>query len=140
MKTADLETLAGLSRTIQDADAARMQRLRTEEAKIRAQLVALDTRFRSGRSMQIIESLPQRRLGADVLWQAWVSRNRQELQMQLARCLALQGAARRALRKSFGKRVALEGVAAGLAAKTRHAVIAKSFDDIAQLGVFKHLS
>ncbi|MEL7280844.1 MAG: hypothetical protein AAFY35_16890 [Pseudomonadota bacterium] len=137
MKLSALEDLAQLSRARQDADAAKLQTIRAEEAKIRAQLAALDAHHRAGMALPVDEKLSQQRLGADMLWQVWVGRRRRELQIQLARCLAQKGAARRALQKSFGKRSALQTVQVELENRALRDRKLKAFDAVTQLGVYQ---
>lgn len=138
MKPASLKELAKLSQAVQDADAAKLQSIRAEEARIRAQLAALDARHKEARNLPIAHALPHHRLGGDVLWQVWVGRRRRDLQMQLARCLARQGAVKRALQKSFGKRFALENAQDDLRAKLARAAKIKAFDQITEMSVLQN--
>lgn len=132
-----LEDLVRLSQARQEADAAKLQKIRAEEQKIRAQLAALDDRNHMARSLPAQAALPQRSLGVDMLWQVWVGRRRRELQMQLARCLAHKGAARRALQKSFGKSAALGEVTEDLNAKACRLDRLKTFEAITDFGVLQ---
>ena len=138
MTPAALEDLARLSRARQDADAAKLQTIRAEEVKIRAQLAALAARHRAAMTLSIQEKLSQQRLGADMLWQVWVGRRRRELQMHLARCLARKGGARRALQKSFGKRVALQEVQAEVEGKAERLEKLKAMETMTELGVLQN--
>lgn len=70
-------------------------------------------------------------------WQVWVGRRRRELQMQLARCLARQGAARRALQRSFGKRAALDQIQTDLTEKTGHITRVKRHEALIALGLLQ---
>lgn len=118
-----LTKLTDLSQAMQEADAARLSAIKAEETRIRTQLAALDAHHREATRLPMLETLPQRSLGGDIKWQVWVGRQRRDLQIQLARCLARQGAARRALQTSFGRRNALTQIHKDLqesAGKKRH--------------------
>ncbi|MDF3415207.1 hypothetical protein HKX54_12125 [Sulfitobacter sp. M57] len=49
-------------------------------------------------------------IGADLLWQGWLSRSQSTLNMQLARVLAIKSYEQERVRKAFGKVVALENL------------------------------
>ena len=133
-----LTKLVELSQAVQEADAAKLQAIRAEETRIRAQLAALDARHKEARALPMADALPLHRLGGDMLWQVWVGRRRRDLQMQLARCLARQGAARRALQKSFGKRTALNTVQEKVQRKRDRAEKIKAIDAVTGMSVLQH--
>lgn len=139
MRQAGLAELARLSEAVQDADAAKLQAIRAEETRIRAQLAALDDRQQQTRSLSTMEVMPHNRLGGDILWQVWIGRRRRDLQIQLARCLARKGAARRALQKSFGKRSALENVTTELHQERARTDKIKALDTLNSLGILNHM-
>lgn len=132
-----LGDLTALSRALQEADAAVLQSICADEKKIRAQLDALDISHRSAQALPLQETISQRGLGVDMLWQVWVGRKRRDLQMQLARCLARKGTAKRKLQKSFGKRFALETVRDGLNGKANREGKVKAFQAITEMGVLQ---
>ncbi|MEO0751715.1 MAG: hypothetical protein AAFY25_07920 [Pseudomonadota bacterium] len=138
MTPAALSELIRLSQAQQDADAAHLQIIHTEEKRLRAQLAALDCRHKTTQSLNLEETLPQRRLGVDMLWQVWVGRRRRDLQIQLAHCLARKGAAKRALQKSFGKRFALERVFEKEQLVMHHAEQITNFSKVTQLGILHY--
>lgn len=134
----ELAKLFALSQAAQDADAAKLLSIKAEEARIRAQLAALDEQHKQTTGLPMLETLPQRSLGGDMKWQVWVGRRRRDLQIQLARCLAHQGAARRALQKSFGKRAALDQIRSDIGAKQNQTNNVKRDETVVSLGVLKH--
>ncbi|MEL7255078.1 MAG: hypothetical protein AAFZ04_06595 [Pseudomonadota bacterium] len=138
MIPSELAKLARLSQAAQEADAARLQSIKAEEHRIRAQLAALDDQHKQAQNLPMADSLPHRSLGGDIKWQVWVGRQRRELQMQLARCLARQGAARRALKKSFGKRTALDQVQADIEASAKRADMVKRYEALTDQGLIQH--
>lgn len=114
-----LEDLARLTAVIRDAEAARMRRLTDEEARIRADLAALDADRRDAGALPAAALAVPRSVGADMLWQAWMGRARKDLQMRLARVLARKGAALRGLQIAHGRCEAARGLRDR--ARTEHA-------------------
>lgn len=112
--TAELSRLMGV---IRDGEAARMRRLTEEEARIRAELAALDADRCEAQVLPADALAAPRSVGADMLWQAWIARRRENLQTRLARVLARKGAAMRGLQVAHGRCEAAES----LREKTRHA-------------------
>lgn len=102
--------LARLTAAIRDAEAARMRRLAAEEARIRADLAALDAGRRDARALSEADLAAPRSVGADMLWQAWAGRARAQMQMRLARVLARKGEAMRGLQAAHGRCEAAESL------------------------------
>ncbi|MEO0370907.1 MAG: hypothetical protein AAF231_05575 [Pseudomonadota bacterium] len=137
MTPAALAKLQDLSQAMQEADAAQLLSIKAEETRIRAQLAALDDHHKRTQSLTLMDAMPHRSLGGDIKWQVWVGRRRRELQIQLARCLARQGAARRALKKSFGKRAALSQIQTELLAHRARATGIKRDETVTGLGLLQ---
>lgn len=135
MTPLELDHLTKLSQAQQDADAAKLQAIHSEEQRIRSQLAALDATQDSARDLPALKTLQQRRVGGDLLWQRWVGRRRRELQMQLARCLARKATARRHLQKSFGKSSALQKLKTNAKTRKDHATNTRRFEAMTQIGV-----
>lgn len=135
MKPGSLHQLEELSQALQDADAAKLKVLRSEEQKIRTQLAQLSDTQQAMQDLPGSDLIPQRRVGGDILWHVWVSRRRHALHMELARCLARQGTARQALKKSFGKCAALGVVRGKLQSQADHAQKVKSYETITGVNV-----
>ncbi|NCQ24518.1 MAG: hypothetical protein COW54_15345 [Rhodobacteraceae bacterium CG17_big_fil_post_rev_8_21_14_2_50_63_15] len=74
-----------------------------QEAHLRANLTALDAQRQASQHLSETEMHGVREIGADLLWLAWLGRNRADLQMQLARVLARKGHMMQGLRRAFGK-------------------------------------
>ncbi len=100
-----LDDLSRLTDMIYQADLAKLQKLNAEEAKLRENLKALQTRAHTAADRQMV---PMRQIGADVLWQGWVSRTRQELNIKLAQVLMRKEQMKTDLKRSFGKHQAVE--------------------------------
>lgn len=87
-----------------------------EETRMREELQRLsDLDKAAGRTQDQIRGM--RAIGADLLWRGWLSRSRTELNMQLARVLAIKEHEQEKVRQAFGKVVALEEL---IALKTKH--------------------
>jgi hypothetical protein len=85
----------------------RFQELVGEEMRLRGDIARLDQMQR-----QAIERADQagemRAIGADLLWQGWVGRAKTEINLKLARVLALKLHHIEQVRKAFGKVLVIE--------------------------------
>ncbi len=75
-------------------------RLMAQENRLRRSLLQLDEHLAASRSS---EDVQQKAIGADVLWQAWIGRNKRELNMQLAQILAVKERHIAQVRTAYGK-------------------------------------
>lgn len=137
MTPSELVKLIKLSQAQQNADAAILNSVRAEERRIRAQIADIDSTQKSARDLPAAETLPQRCVGGDLIWQRWVGRRRRELQMQLARCLARKGKARHHLQKSFGKTAALQSVRFDTQTHEDHAKNTQILAAVTEIGVLR---
>ncbi len=98
----------GLDDIVQITDAAyRMrvaafQRLRIEELRLRQELERV-SQMVLGTDLGQSDLFVMQSLGADLLWQAWVVRQRTQINMQLAQVLAQREIMLRDLRLAFGR-------------------------------------
>jgi hypothetical protein len=104
---ADLEQLLMVSTAQYDHQRQVFAKVVAEEGQLRQELLRL-----KGLD-QIAEENPtavsnMRVIGADLLWQGWLSRSKSALNMQLARVLAIKAHEQDKVRKAFGKVVALQ--------------------------------
>lgn len=81
---------------------AAFQKLAQEENQLRAELARLAEMLNVSRS-DALKPSEMRAIGADVIWQGWIGRNRAALNMKLARVLAQKEQRLGALRTAFGK-------------------------------------
>jgi hypothetical protein len=91
-------------------------RLMEQERRLRQSLRQLDE--------QMIESrqsgdAPQKALGADVLWRAWIGRKKRELNMQLAQVLAVKERHVAQVRHAYGKVLVTETLFEQLRTRTK---------------------
>ncbi len=80
-------------------------RLLAQENRLRASLQQLDEQMAASQSSN---DTPQKAIGADVLWQAWVGRKKRELNMQLAQVLAVKERHVAQVRRAYGKVLAAQ--------------------------------
>lgn len=103
-----LEDLAAVTDAVFRHRLSGLQALTAQEAMLRQQLARLDEARLAGIA-EASGDIGMRALGADLLWQGWVMRQRTQLNMRLANVLVMKEAQGRALRAAFGKaRVAEE--------------------------------
>jgi len=105
-----LEDLVGLTDMLYRAEQAKMRDLIQQEASLRQALSQLEDRRKATLALPAEELHTVRQIGADILWQGWVGRNRDELNRQLALCLAQKARLLTKLRQAYGKHQAAETV------------------------------
>ena len=115
--------LAQLTRLLQDRAFEQHRRDRDEERRLLDELARIDALRQA--AFAETESLADRRLlGADTLWQGWLSRRRGELNQDLARCRVRQehslARARLALARTEATRRLQQQKAAALRDKRLH--------------------
>lgn len=103
MSRVTLDDLVRITSAAQRMEEARMHRLTEEESALRAELEALEVAHRANHTLPETDLMATRSVGADILWQGWVSRSRRQLQVRLANVLARKGDALRDLRKAYGR-------------------------------------
>ncbi|NUH66778.1 hypothetical protein HTT03_15965 [Sulfitobacter sp. S0837] len=99
---AELRQLEAISQAKYDQQRQSFQRIQAEESRLRAELARLDhmARQANSASTQIGE---MRAIGADIMWQAWVGRSKNELNLKLAQVLAIKEQQLSQVRQAFGK-------------------------------------
>ena len=90
---------------------AKIKPVLDQEARLRGQLTKLKEHVATTRA-QAEDDHSMKALGADLLWQGWSTRKRRELNTELAQATAKKLMAMDRLRRSFGRKTALEGMAA----------------------------
>lgn len=101
-----LQDLAALTDAIYQAELQKMAALNTQEAAIRSRIADLETLRRDNQSLPSGQLNSVRQIGADVLWQGWVSRTRESLNIELAQILAQKEHLKFELQRAFGKQMA----------------------------------
>jgi len=103
MTHGDLGALGSLTDALYQRELAKLREVRDEEARLRAALARLDEQARAARDQPETALAGLRGIGGDMVWQAWVVRQRAALQSELARILVRKEHALPALRRAHGK-------------------------------------
>lgn len=117
--TKALVDLARMTDAVYRNRLAGLQRLSAEEAKVRQTLASLDAARQIGRSALTVD-MEMRAIGADLLWQGWVTRQRMEQNILLANLLIQKEAMRKQLQASFGRAQVAESLLASHMASDRN--------------------
>lgn len=104
------EDLSRLTDALYQARLNKMRGINEREAILRQKIAELDRFRRSNATLPAEELHTVRQIGADVLWEGWVSRTRADLNTQLARVLAQKAQMTAELRQAFGKQIAAAAI------------------------------
>lgn len=80
-----------------------------EEADLRLSIAQLEAHSQAAKLDQIQDCVMQA-IGADILWQAWVSQTRRQLNIELAQVMARKIEAMTHVRKAFGRKEAVKSL------------------------------
>ncbi len=106
MKNNQIRELSVLTDALYQAELNKMREINAREASLRHDLAELENFHQSNSTLPPDELHTVRQIGADVLWEGWVSRTREELNTKLAQVLAQKARLTVALRQAFGKQIA----------------------------------
>ncbi|WP_299847476.1 hypothetical protein [uncultured Roseovarius sp.] len=101
-----LKDLSNLTDALYQAELGKMRAVNAREASLRHDLAELENLRRNNMTLPQTELHTVRQIGADVLWEGWVSRTRADLNTQLAQVLAQKARMTAELRRAFGKQIA----------------------------------
>ena len=122
-----LRDMVELTGALYRAEQAKMRDLIEKENKLRGALSKLEANRKAALALPATDLQPIRQIGADILWQGWVGRNREDLNRQLALCLAHKARIVSGLKRAYGKHSAakdlLENECAALRKKKDGAVV-----------------
>ncbi|MEW2911946.1 hypothetical protein [Leisingera sp. JC11] len=117
MKQKMLDQMAAVTAAQYMQEHAKVQPALAREAELRGQLARLNEQVQATRE-QANGDHAMKALGADLLWQGWHTRTRRQLNMDLAKATAQKLRMMDQLRKAFGRKHAVETMAA--AERKRH--------------------
>lgn len=106
MKSDKLYQVIQIAELKYQKDQAKMQACQKREQQLRQKLAQLSDEEKKT-DKQVPQTGPFSRSGAILKWQSWVSKTRNQLNMELARTLASKEYLRQNLVKSFGQKEAL---------------------------------
>lgn len=98
----ELEQLEAITEARYQQQQQGFQKVVAEENRLRSELSRLDQHLRDSQTA-IYKDTPMRTIGADVIWQGWVGQRKAELNMKLARVLAMKEHHLKQVRTAYGK-------------------------------------
>lgn len=104
----DLQKLKQITQAAYQVEQAKLRNILQQEAKLRQDLADLDLQRRAASGLSADQLAAPRAIGADLLWQGWTQRTRQELNVQLARVLVIKAEKTAALTQAFGRAEVVE--------------------------------
>ncbi|WP_282096814.1 hypothetical protein [Epibacterium ulvae] len=110
MKQKMLEQMAAVTAAQYMQEHAKIKPILDNEARLRGNIAKLDAQLQDSKA-QVGQDLPMKALGADLLWQGWHSRTKRQLNIELAQATAQKMMAMERLKKSFGRKHAVETMA-----------------------------
>lgn len=105
-----LADLAELTDAVYRSRLSGMQRILAQESRLRQNLQRLDQMAAPDDTLEQ-QDMAMRAIGADLLWQGWVSRQKSHTNIQLASLLAQKNAVLRELALAFGRAQVAEQLA-----------------------------
>jgi len=102
-----LEQLLMVSQAKYDHQQQAFAKILMEETRLRQEIVRLD-KLNENSAVSGADLVGMQAIGADILWQGWLSRSKTTLNMDLARVLAIKTHEQAKVRQAFGKVVALQ--------------------------------
>ena len=106
MKYGDRGSLCELTDALYQRELAQLRELLDQETRLRAALAQLAEQARAAGAQPEAALAGLREIGGDMVWQAWLGRQRTALQAQLARLLSRKERVLPALRVAHGKQQA----------------------------------
>lgn len=99
----DFHQLKQATEAAYQAEQVKLRDVLQREAELRHALAELDEKRRAARALPADQWAGSRAIGADMLWQGWTQRSRQDLNVQLAQVLVAKAEKVAALAKTFGR-------------------------------------
>ncbi len=99
----DLDRLKQATDAVYQAEQAKMRDILRQEADLRRALGDLDEKRHAARALPADQLAAPRAIGADMLWQSWIQRTRQNLNVKLAQVLVKKAERQAALTRAFGR-------------------------------------
>jgi hypothetical protein len=113
-----LNQLLVVTQAIYDHQRQAFSEILIQEQKLREELARL-SQMNQTTEQQADHLQHMRAIGADLLWQGWLSRTKTALNIKLARILAIKEHEQDKVRQAFGKVVALEELIKGEVQRNR---------------------
>ncbi|HEY9038370.1 MAG TPA: hypothetical protein VIN05_05460 [Roseovarius sp.] len=108
----DLQQLKQVTEAAYQAEQSKLRDILRQEATLRQALADLDEKRRVARTLPSDQLAAPRAIGADMLWQGWTQRTRQDLNVQLAQVLVAKAEKMAGLTRAFGRAEVVAGLLA----------------------------
>lgn len=109
MKQTKLDQMSRVTEAVYLSEFQKVKGILSDEARLRRDLAQLETQARQERQT-LQDDVPMQSLGADVLWQAWLTRTQRQLNMELAQVMARKLTAMGRVRTAFGRQNAVHSM------------------------------
>ncbi|AVO38848.1 hypothetical protein [Pukyongiella litopenaei] len=136
MKATDLDGLAGAADLMYQRELRVIREVLAREAEIRNDLARLDRMQQSNRDGGD-DHRQLRAIGADMLWQEWLANTRTELQRSLSEARARKLRVMAGARRAFGRKQAVDMIAAEIARERRVLAIKKVGETLQQQMLYR---
>ncbi len=106
----DLHKLKQITQAVYQVEQTKLRDVLQQETSLRQALANLDEKRRAASGLPSDQLAAPRSIGADLLWQGWTQRTRQDLNVQLARVLVVKAEKTAALTHAFGRAEVVEAL------------------------------
>lgn len=109
MKQNKLNQMCQVTEAVYLNEFQKVEGILSEEARLRRDLAQLEAQSLQARQ-KLQDDVPMQTIGADVLWQAWLTRTQRQLNMELAQVMARKLSAMGRVRSAFGRQNAVQSM------------------------------
>lgn len=109
MRQDTLSQISAVTEVMFQREFSAIQGILKEESDLRQSLAQLDAQSLSSK-VNHADDCTMKTIGADILWQAWVSKARRQLNIELAQVMAKKIEKMSQIRKAFGRKEAVKSV------------------------------
>lgn len=109
MSNDTLSQISAVTETLFQREFSKIREILKEETALRQSLARLDTHSQATKIDQALDCT-MKTIGADILWQSWISNTRRVLNIELAQIIARKIEAKAHVRKAFGQKEAVKNL------------------------------
>ncbi|MDK3071695.1 hypothetical protein QO034_01105 [Sedimentitalea sp. JM2-8] len=131
MKQDKLGQMADVTHAVYLNEFQKVRGILEEESRLRQQLARVKDQSRQGRE-DMKEDVSMRSVGADLLWQAWLTRTQRQLNIELSQVMARKLTAMGRVRRAFGRQNAVAAMHETRKDETEKARRRKAFELLIQ--------
>lgn len=122
MKQDDLDNIVRITHAAYQMRAGALQVVRDQETRLRQELVRIEAMVQQN-NLEQTDMFVMQGLGADLLWQAWVTRQKTQVNIRLAQVLVQKENVLQDLRHAFGRAEVARGLHKEVTEKRRKAAV-----------------